>query len=73
MDGASRRRPAARLITREMLDTQQVVGTPEQVCEQLARIEAAGFETFGTVTYTIGDKRAMMRRIGEEVIPHFKR
>ena len=65
--------PAARLITREMLDTQQVVGTPEQVREQLARIEEAGFETFGTVTYTIGDKRAMMRRIGEEVIPHFKR
>ena len=49
-----------------------MVGTPEQVCEQLARIEEAGFRTFGTVTYTIGDKRAMMRRIGEEVIPHFR-
>ena len=65
--------PAAKCVTPEMLDTQQVVGTPEQVCEQLRRIEEAGFRTFGTVTYTIADKRGMMRRIGEEVIPHFRR
>ena len=64
--------PAAKFITKEMLDSQQVVGTAEQVCEQLKRIEDAGFKTFGTVTYTIADKREMMRRIAVEVMPHFK-
>jgi len=64
--------PAAALITPQMLDTMEVVGTGEQVCEQLKRIEEAGFKTFGTVTYTIKDKREMMQRIGEVVIPHFK-
>jgi len=64
--------PAAKYITPAMLDTMHVVGTPEQVCEQLKRIEDAGFKTFGTVTYTIKDKREMMQRIAAEVMPHFK-
>lgn len=64
--------PAAQFITQDMLDTMHVVGTPEQVCEQLKRIEEAGFKTFGTVTYTIDDKLGMIQRIADEVIPHFK-
>ena len=64
--------PAAAFITPQMLDRMEVVGTGEQVCEQLKRIEDAGFKTFGTVTYTIKDKREMMQRIGEVVMPHFK-
>ena len=64
--------PAAAFITPQMLDSMEVVGTGEQVCEQLKRIEDAGFKTFGTVTYTIKDKREMMQRIAEAVMPHFK-
>ena len=63
--------PAAKFITPAMLDTQHVVGTPEQICEQLKRIEDAGFKTFGTVTYTIEHKREMMQTIAETVMPHF--
>ena len=63
--------PAAKFITPRILRSQHLVGTRDEVCEQLGRLEEAGMKTFGTVTYTIADKREMMRRIGEEVIPHF--
>ena len=64
--------PACKYITQAMLDTMEVVGTPEQVVEQLKLIEEAGFKTFGTVTYTIEHKREMMQRIAESVMPHFR-
>ena len=64
--------PAAKFITQRIIDSQHVVGTPEQVCEQLQKLSDAGMKTFGTVTYTIDDKRDMMREIGSQVISRFK-
>jgi 5,10-methylenetetrahydromethanopterin reductase len=60
--------PAAKFITRRIIDSQHAVGTPDQICEQLSKLEEAGMKTFGTVTYTIDDKRDMMREIGSTII-----
>ena len=65
--------PAAKFITQRIIDSQHVVGTTEQIGEQLQRLDEAGMKTFGTVTYTIADKRDMMREIGSSIIPRFKR
>ena len=65
--------PAAKLITPRILHSQHLVGTPEKVSEQLERLEEAGMKTFGTVTYTIDDKRGMMREIGNHIIPRFQK
>ena len=64
--------PAAKFITQRIIESQHAVGTPEEICEQLSKLEEAGMKTFGTVTYTIDDKRDMMRQIGEEIIPHLQ-
>ena len=65
--------PAARCITPRILEAQHLVGTPDEVCERLRRLEEAGMKTFGTVTYTIDDKRDMMREIGRHVIPRLRK
>ena len=65
--------PAAKLITPHILRSQHLVGTPDQVCAQLERLEEAGMKTFGTVTYTIDDKREMMREIGTHIIPRLRK
>ena len=64
--------PAAKLITPRILRSQHLVGSADQVCEQLQRLEEAGMRTFGTVTYTIDDKRDMMREIGAHIIPRLR-
>ena len=63
--------PAAKFVTQRIIDSQHVVGTPDDCCEQLKRLEEAGMKTFGTVTYTIDEKRDMMKEIAEKVMPHF--
>ena len=64
--------PAAKLITQRIINSQHLVGTSDDICEQLQKLEDAGMKTFGTVTYTIADKRDMLREIGEKIIPHFR-
>ena len=49
-----------------------LVGSADEICEGIAKLVEAGTTTIATATYTIIDKRTMMRRIGEEVIPHFR-
>lgn len=64
--------PAAKFITQRIIESQHAVGTPEQICDKLSKLEEAGMKTFGTVTYTIDDKRDMMRQIGTEIITHLQ-
>ena len=63
--------PAAKFITQRIINSQHVVGTPDDICEQLKLLEEAGMKTFGTVTYTIDEKRDMMLEIADKVMPHF--
>jgi len=59
---------ASRVVTPRIIDTQHLVGTPDHICEKLAHLSQIGIRTFATVTYTLLDKRAMVRTIGDRVI-----
>jgi hypothetical protein len=48
------------------------VGTPEEIQEKLQRVQELGIKTVATVTYTIIDKKGMMRQIGDSIMPHFR-
>jgi alkanesulfonate monooxygenase SsuD/methylene tetrahydromethanopterin reductase-like flavin-dependent oxidoreductase (luciferase family) len=55
-------------VTPRLVRTQHLVGTPDEICEKLRTLAALGIGTFATVTYTVADKAAMVREIGERII-----
>ncbi len=63
--------PAARAVSQEIIDIQQMVGAPDDIAEKLDNIGELGIKTFATVTYTIFDKEGMVREIGDKVISRF--
>jgi 5,10-methylenetetrahydromethanopterin reductase len=64
--------PSAKMVTPRMLQAMHLIGTVDEICEGIAKLIEAGATTIATATYTIIDKRTMMRRIGEEIMPHFR-
>ena len=64
--------PSAKIVTPRMLETMHLVGPADDICEGIAKLIEVGTTTIATATYTIIDKRTMMRRIGEEIMPHFR-
>ena len=64
--------PSAKIVTPRMIETMHLVGSADQICEGIAKLIDAGTTTIATATYTVIDKRTMMRRIGEEIMPHFR-
>ena len=64
--------PSAKMVTTRMLDNMHLVGTVDEICSGITKLIQAGATTIATATYTIIDKRTMMRRIGEEIMPHFR-
>ena len=64
--------PSAKIVTPRMIETMHLVGSADPICEGIAKLIDAGTTTIATATYTVIDKRTMMRRIGEEIMPHFR-
>ena len=64
--------PSAKIVTPRMVETMHLVGSADEICEGIVKLIEAGATTIATATYTIIDKRTMMRRIGEEIMPHFR-
>ena len=64
--------PSSRMVTPQMMNAMHLVGSVDEICEGIAKLVEAGTTTIATATYTIIDKRTMMRRIGEEIMPHFR-
>ena len=64
--------PSAKIVTPRMLEMMHLIGSVDEICDGIAKLIEAGATTIATATYTIIDKRAMMRRIGEEIMPHFR-
>jgi 5,10-methylenetetrahydromethanopterin reductase len=60
--------PAARAVTPRLVRSQHLVGTPDDICEKLGTLAELGIKTFATVTYTVADKAAMVKEIGERII-----
>ena len=64
--------PSAKIVTPRMLETMHLIGSADEICEGIAKLIEVGTTTIATATYTIIDKRTMMRRIGEEIMPNFR-
>ena len=64
--------PSAKIVTPRMLEAMHLVGRAEDICDGIAKLIEIGTTTIATATYTLIDKRTMMRRIGEEIMPHFR-
>ncbi len=64
--------PATRFVTQRLIDSQQLAGRPEDICEKIYKVGQLGIKTIATVTYTIDDKKGMIREIGDKIMPHFR-
>ena len=64
--------PAAKLITKLTTGLYHMVGRPEDICEKIHRVGKLGVRTIATVTYPVGDKKGMLREIGDKVMSHFR-
>ena len=64
--------PSAKIVTPRMVEMMHLIGSVDEICEGIAKLIEVGTTTIATATYTIIDKRTMMRRIGEEIMPHFR-
>ena len=64
--------PAAKLITKLTTGLYHMVGRPEDICEKISRVGQLGIGTIATVTYPVGDKKGMLREIGDKVMSHFR-
>ncbi len=64
--------PSAKFVTQRTVDLYHLVGKPEDICEKLYKVQQLGIKTMATVTYSITDKKGMMREIGDKIMPHFR-
>jgi alkanesulfonate monooxygenase SsuD/methylene tetrahydromethanopterin reductase-like flavin-dependent oxidoreductase (luciferase family) len=64
--------PASAAVSRRIVELQHLAGPPDDVCEKLTRLAELGIRTFATVTYTIIDKKGMVKEIGDRVISRFR-
>ena len=64
--------PAAKLVTGLTTGLYHMVGKPEDICEKIEKVGKLGIRTLATVTYPLGDKKEMLREIGERVMIHFR-
>ena len=64
--------PQDQAATRRMIDFFHLIGTPEDICEQIYKIGQLGISTISMVDFTIIDSKDMMREIGSKIMPHFR-
>jgi len=59
-------------VTQEMVDQLHLVGHVDDICEGIYQLGKAGVTTIATATYTIIDKKGLMREVGDKIMPHFR-
>jgi 5,10-methylenetetrahydromethanopterin reductase len=64
--------PASRAVTPRIVRLQHLAGTPDAIGEKLLALGTLGIKTFATVTYTLIDKKGMIREIGDRIISRFR-
>ena len=65
--------PAAKFITKLTTGLYHMVGTPEDICDKIAKVGQLGIKTMATVTYPLTDKKGMLKEIGDKVMIHFRK
>jgi 5,10-methylenetetrahydromethanopterin reductase len=64
--------PPSRIASQRVVDFFNQTGTEDEVCEGIERLGEAGVKCIATATYTIIDKKAHLRAVGERIIPRFR-
>lgn len=64
--------PPSRIASQRVVDFFNQTGTEDEVCEGIERLGEAGVKCIATATYTIIDKKAHLRAMGEGIIPRFR-
>ncbi len=64
--------PVSSLVSQRMVDLCHLVGTMEDICQGIYERQQLGVNTIATATYTIIDKKGMLREIGDKIMPHFR-
>ncbi len=64
--------PSSKYVTQHMIDQVHLVGRVDDICEGIYQLGKAGVTTIATATYTLIDKKGMMREIGDKIMPNFR-
>ena len=64
--------PHSKAVSQRVIDFFLMTGTPEDICDQIAKLEPLGVSNISTVLYAILDKKGMMREIGNRIMPNFR-
>ena len=55
-----------------MIDLVHLTGREEDIVEGLEKLYEAGVRTVAPGSYTIIDKKGLLREIGSKIMPHFR-
>lgn len=64
--------PHAKLVTQRMIDFFHLTGPAPDIRQRVEELGRLGVTTVSTVLFTIADKKGMMRKIGDEIMPYFR-
>ena len=64
--------PYSGLMTLRMIECVHLVGSAEEIGEKIRALAEVGVTTVATATYTIVDKKRMVRDVAERIMPHFR-
>ena len=64
--------PHAQVATQRMIDLIHLTGKEEDILEGLHKLYEAGVRTVAPGTYTIIDKKGLLKEIGSKIMPHFR-
>ncbi len=64
--------PHGKVVTQRIIDALMLTGTPDDICDQVYKLQEIGIRTVSVTLYTIIDKKGMMREIGDKIMPHFR-
>jgi 5,10-methylenetetrahydromethanopterin reductase len=62
----------SKLVSQRVIDLFVLSGTPDDICEQIAKLGPIGITTVSMTIYTIIDKKGMMQEISDKILPHFR-
>ncbi len=63
----------ANAVSQRVIDFFHLTGREDEICERIEKIGRLGVKTISTTTFTIIDKKGMMREIGARIMPHFRK
>ena len=63
--------PHSKVVSQRLIDFYHISGPPSEMCERIEQLGELGIKTISMTAYTLIDKKAMFRKVGEHIIPRF--